>query len=391
MKQTTRSLVTVLVALAVAGAIGGAALWVGKDTKKQAEQKEKSAKLFDGLDKAKVRSVKLMRDGKVVALAARESATSPWKIQEPVQADADAAQIDAMVNGLADLKQKSELGEVDTAQYGLDKPKAAVTVKTEDGKELSAEFGESNPFDASVYMRKGGEKTVRIADGYAKAPFEKQLLDLRDKRVLRIAEGAQVQRIEVTGTTPSYVLEKDGQSWKLEAPQAEAADTGTADRIVNALRALRGTAIAAESADAALLKQDGLAPPKIGVQVSLTAPGGNVVKQTLLLGQPGPQKGSVAVKTYAKRDDASAVYEVDQQILKDLQKDIFDLQDKMLVHAAHDDVHKSSSSRRGSRRSSSSGGRTSPGTADSPTRPTRCSSPGRGRPRSGRLRDPSSP
>ena len=67
MKQTTRSLVTTLVVLAVAGAIGGAALWVTRDTEKKAEQKEKSAKLFDGFDKAKVRKIKLMRDRKLVA------------------------------------------------------------------------------------------------------------------------------------------------------------------------------------------------------------------------------------------------------------------------------------------------------------------------------------
>ena len=55
MKQTTKSLLTALVVLGVAAAIGGAALWVTKDTEKQAAQKERSAKLFDGLDKSKVR------------------------------------------------------------------------------------------------------------------------------------------------------------------------------------------------------------------------------------------------------------------------------------------------------------------------------------------------
>jgi hypothetical protein len=46
------------------------------------------------------------------------------------------------------------------------------------------------------------------------------------------------------------------------------------------------------------------------------------------------------VKTYARRDDTPTVFEVDQQILKDLQKDLFDLQDKALAHANREDVRK---------------------------------------------------
>src|SRR3954469_14171287 len=104
MKQTTRSLVTTLVVLAAAAAIGGAALWVTRDTEKKAEQKEKSAKLFDGLDKAKARRGKLVRDGKLVAVVTRADASAPWKIAEPVAADGDGSTVDALVGGVADFK-----------------------------------------------------------------------------------------------------------------------------------------------------------------------------------------------------------------------------------------------------------------------------------------------
>jgi len=341
MKQTTKSLVTTLGVLALAAAIGGAALWVTRDTEKKAEQKEKSAKLFDGLDKAKVRQVKLVSAGKLVALVTRADASAPWKIVEPVAADADASSVDAVVNGVADFKQKSDLGEADPKQYGLDRPNLVVSVKTEDGKERSVEFGESNPFDSSIYVRRDGEKTVRIADGFTKSPFEKQLLDLRDQRVLHLDDTAEVRRVEVAGTAPGYTLEKDGASWKMLAPQKDAADTATADRVVTALKSLRATAIAAESATGAALKQYGLSPAKITVQLAVAAAGGkDNYRRTLLVGQPAPEKGSVAVKTYAKRDDAPTVFEVDQQIVKDLKKDLFDLQDKALAHANREDIRK---------------------------------------------------
>jgi hypothetical protein len=341
MKQTTRSLLTTLVVLVVAGAIGGAALWVTRDTEKKAQQKEKSAKLFDGFDKSKARKIKLLREGKLVATVGRADAGAPWKLAEPIAAEADTTAIDAMLNAFADFKQKSDLGEADPAQYGLDHPNTVVTVTMDDGKEQSLEIGETNPFDSSVYARKGGEKTVRIADGWEKAAFEKQLLDLRDKRVLHLDDSAEVRRIEVAGTQPSYKLEKDGASWKLVAPQQGAADATTADRVASVLKSLRATGIAAESAQGAALKQYGLSPAKVSVQLTVAAPGGkDTFRRTLLLGQPPPQKGSVAVKTYAKRDDSSIVFEIDQQILKDLQKNVFDLQDKSLVHVNREDVKK---------------------------------------------------
>jgi hypothetical protein len=340
MKQTTRSLLTTLVVLVAAGAIGGAALWVTRDTEKKAQQKEKSAKLFDGFDKSKARKIKLLREGKLVATVARADAGAPWKLAEPIAAEADTTAIEAMLNAFADFKQKSDLGEADPAQYGLDHPNTVVTVTMDDGTEPSLEIGETNPFDSSVYARKDGEKTVRIADGWEKAAFEKQLLDLRDKRVLHLDDSAEVRRIEVAGTSPAYKLEKDGTSWKLVAPQQGAADASTADRVASVLKSLRATGIAAESAQGAALKRYGLSPAKVSVQLTVAAPGGkDTFRRTLLLGQP-PPKGSVAVKTYAKRDDSSIVFEIDQQILKDLQKNVFDLQDKSLVHVNREDVKK---------------------------------------------------
>jgi len=145
--------------------------------------------------------------------------------------------------------------------------------------------------------------------------------------------------VQVAGTAPAYTLEKDGTAWKMAAPQKDTADTATADRVATALKSLRATGIAAERAEGAALKQYGLSPAKINVQIAV-AGGKDTYRRTLLLGQPAPQKGSVAVKTYAKRDDAPTVFEVDPQILKDLQKDVFDLQDKALVHLNREDVRK---------------------------------------------------
>src|SRR4051812_7313139 len=135
MKQTHKSLVTTVGFLVVAGAIAFAALWVQKDVSKEETKKEKAAKVFDGLDKSKVREIRVTKEGKLFAAASRPDDKTGWKLTQPIQADADGTQIDAMVSAIADLKQKSEIGEGDAKQYGFDPPRIVAAVKLDDGKE----------------------------------------------------------------------------------------------------------------------------------------------------------------------------------------------------------------------------------------------------------------
>src|SRR5689334_21034986 len=108
MKQTTKTLSGLALLLVVAAAIGGAALWTGKEEQKKADAKEKSEKLFD-FDKAKAKELRLSKDGRVVARLTR--ADKGWKMTEPVQTDGDDGAVDAVVNMLAGLKQRKDLAD----------------------------------------------------------------------------------------------------------------------------------------------------------------------------------------------------------------------------------------------------------------------------------------
>jgi hypothetical protein len=333
MRQTTKSLVTMLALIGAAGAIGVAAVWVGRDEEQKAEQKEKTEKLFD-FDKARVRSLRVEKAGKLVAALSRPDGSAGWDISEPIKAEGDDTAANALVDALLSLKQKKDLGdEKDGKPYGLDSPVAAVSVKTEDGKEARLEIGADNPFDSTVYVRKGGETKIRMIDAAAKAPFLKELFDLRDKSVARLEPSAELKRIEVSGTKVPYTLEKEAGAWKLAAP-AGPADAAVADRLASTLKGLKATAIAAESAP--VLAAFGLAPAKVTVKL-VVSQGGKELSRTLLIGEV---RAAVTAKTYAKRGDSPVVFEVDGQVLKDLDKDLFDLQDKQLVHVAREDVRK---------------------------------------------------
>ena len=330
MKQTTKTLVGLLVLLLVAGAVGGVALWTGKEEQKKAEAKEKSEKLFD-FDKAHAKELRLSKEGQLVARLAKGE--KGWKLLHPVEAEGDDAAIDSLLGALSSLKQKKELeGEKDLKTYGLDRPKLEAVVKLDDGKEQGLQIGVENSFDNTLYARRVGDDTVRVIDSFQKSNFEKSPFDLRDKRVAHLDDAAEVSRVEVAGVKAPYALVKDGAAWKVNGGLA---DGPAADGVVNAAKRLRATAVAAEKP--ASLKEYGLDKPKASVKLSVGA-GKDTYTRSLLVGQA--KSGAVTLKTFAKRDDSPVVYEVDKQILADLEKTPFDLQNKELVHLDREAVRK---------------------------------------------------
>jgi hypothetical protein len=333
MKQTTRTLVTALAFLCAAGAVGLGALWVNKDEAKKVELNEKSSKLFE-IDRAKVRGLRLLKAGELVAEVKRADANAPWTIAQPSQlasAEADEATVSGMIDKLDSIRQKGEVSGMDAKAAGLDgdKPRWTVTLTEEGGRQSTLLIGEDNGFDATTYVKKGGEAAIRAVASSEKAPFEKSLFDLRDKLVARIDGTADVRRVEVTGIKAPYTLVKDGAGWTLAG--GGKADAAAAEGVVRALRNLRATGIAAESAEGAKLRELGLSPPKVAAKLTVAAPGGkDTSTRTVLLGQPAKAKGSVAVKTTARRDGSPAVFD----------KTAFELQDKTVLSIDREQVRR---------------------------------------------------
>jgi len=329
MKQTTKTLLGLGILLAVAGGIAGAALWAGKDEQKKTEAKEKSEKLFD-FDKAHAKELRLSKDGQLVVRVERSE--KGWRLVEPVQADGDDAAIDSLLGVLTALKQKKDLaGEKDLKAYGLDKPRLEVAVKFDSGNEQGLQVGIDNSFDNTMYVKKLGDDTVRVVDGYQKTNFEKSAFDLRDKKVAHLDDKAEIKRIDVTGAR-TYTLTKDGSAWKVNG---QPADGPSADRIVNSMKGLRATAVAAEKAGS--LKELALDKPKFTVKMSVAA-GNDTYTRTVFVGQG--KSGAVTQKTYARREDSPAVYEVDKTIVTDLDKDLFEFQNKELVKVDREAIRK---------------------------------------------------
>jgi len=324
MTQLQKNLAT----LGVVAAVGtGAGLYayfgVLKKQVTEAEAKEAAAKAFD-FDKTQVKKVTLSAKGDTVVA---EKDGDNWKIVSPVQARGDKSAFDAIVDKLKDLKSKETLADdhAKLAEWGLDKPKFQVKASLGDGKELSLDVGEENPFDLSLPYVKGGDSHVYLSDSGLKWPLDKGLFDLRDKAIVT-HEDKDVQSIAVSGEQ-TWGLERDGDNWKLTAPVQDRADKSVVDGILSRLRYARAKSFASEQppADAAGLKKWGLDKPTTTVVFAL---GADKARKTL---QFGKADDGGTKKTWARLVEGGPVMEVEDSLPSDVAKPLADLRDKTVA------------------------------------------------------------
>ncbi|HEX4386799.1 MAG TPA: DUF4340 domain-containing protein [Myxococcales bacterium] len=334
MRQTTRSILMVLGLVVVAVGIAFAAAWAGRDEERKNEAKDKHDKFFE-FDKNRVVAISIAKPGFIVE-AERKDGKSPWHLSLPQTAPADQAAVNRVLDSFTILKEKKDLGdETDGKPYGLSPSGFITKVIFDDGKEEGLEWGVENAFDRDIYLRKIGEKLIRVVDTGQKFSFDKSPYDLRNKLIAELSPEAEITRIDVTGNKTPYVLEKDAEGWKVSGKPA---DAQTMNTLLNDLRNLRAKAVAADDYKLALPGEFGMHPPR--VIVKLTAKEGQeTVTRTILFSIKRPGAVEKQMLSYAKREDEAAVLQIDEQA-DELDKNPADLEDRQLVHADGESVRK---------------------------------------------------
>jgi hypothetical protein len=261
-KQTEKTLVTLLAVTAAAASLGLYA-WFGVKQPEEAEvqRKEQSEKLFatsapseqskDGGAAAPVFTQLTVQAKGVTVTLERQGDT--WSITSPVSAKAETWAVESILAQLQSGKFKATIEEAptdaDLEKYGLKTPVFSVAAKayvpdaSGSGKDDPARQrtvtlygGTENTFDGSVYVRRDTDPRVYSADGSVRYALEKDLYALREKEFLGLDE-ASLKSLTVTAKANSYTLERDAdQSWRLTKPLAVRAD---GDRVNKALKALR--------------------------------------------------------------------------------------------------------------------------------------------------------
>ena len=330
MTQKQRTLSTLLVTASVAAALGSYA-WFGVYQKGVADQKQKDSRntLF-GFKKDEVKKVVVSAKGEATTI---ERDGTEWKITAPILTKADKLSVDALIDKVAGLKRKRGIeGVTDLKPYGLDKPTITVDLTLDSGTTEKLSLGADNSYDGTLFASTSGSGDVDVCEAALKYPLDKSLFDLRDKRVFDFDDG-DLTELDVVAPKVSFSLSRQSSTdWKILSPIQDKADAAKAQQLASALKNLRATRYAAETATAEDLKRFGLDHPGYTVNVTL---GKESAQKTLTIADV---KEAGAEHVYAKRAADPWIAEVPTSILKDLDVTTMDLRDKTILSFKQEDA-----------------------------------------------------
>ena len=275
--RARNALVTLALLAAAAAALAIAFYAVERPMEREKAAQEAEEKVLV-LGRDEVRGLRLAGKGPEVRL---ERAGDGWRVTAPLEAPADRAAAEALLDAALELRRRQRVAEPDAglASFGLSPPRMRLTLELAGGGTRELEVGDENPFDGSLFVRAGGGPVVAVAPG-ARYSLEKGLFDLREKQVFPVEEKDLV-RLELKGPRIDAVLVRQGGEWRLSSPIAERADRAAVGRLASALRGLRATRFDDAPGPAAGY---GLDQPRF--EVTARGPGDAV--RTMVLGEAPP-------------------------------------------------------------------------------------------------------
>jgi Domain of unknown function (DUF4340) len=325
-----------LVTTSMALVLGGLAAYLyfvelpAERSKQQTETEEKQLLPFDEHDVSglTIRSL----SGEVMIV---QGDKGNWKIVSPVATEADRREVDTVIRALT-LGKVSRLMEEQPGTlepFGLQNPSVVLIVNAGSRQETIS-LGDSGPISSTLYAMRGSDSKVLLTDLAAKDFVNKTVFTFRKKNVLRF-EFPQVERVRLTYPTSEIVLYriddqagKNTKKWQIRFPVEAPADQPEVRSLLFKLEDLKALGFVDPGPERERLAKS-LAKPQ--VKITIHAEGAD---QSVKLYQPDATSG----EAYAVTTAEAPIYRIAPALIKELQKDLFMLQDKRLLGMEQEDL-----------------------------------------------------
>ncbi|MBW2235987.1 MAG: DUF4340 domain-containing protein [Deltaproteobacteria bacterium] len=224
--------------LALVAVLLGAFVWFyqvqGADRRTEAEASAK--RLFPQVEPDDVTAIEFTtQDGQEARL---ERGEAGWALARPLAFPGDETTVSGLASGLAQLSSEGALEEAQALDvYGLGEGAAEVRFEA-GGQAHSVRFGRKTPVGYNTYVTVDDAGTVYTVPSHRASAFERPLLDLRERRVLRFDRNS-VEAIDLRWPGGSVVLEKRDDAWILTAPLETPADRETVEDLLADVSFLR--------------------------------------------------------------------------------------------------------------------------------------------------------
>ena len=269
-----------------------------------------------------------------------------WRLTAPLADRADKAKVEAVLSACEFMQFKGTVktgeGGINLADYGLDKPQAEVTAAGRKGKPQTLLIGKAvkgidssgtSTSDNDLYVKFRDDATVYRVGADILDDIDQKVADFRYRHPFELLTH-RVEKIALTNESGTVVLNRSGDTWRLEQP-ADNADSAKLADIISAVRDAEKQDFTAD--DVTDFAQYGLDEPAISVEFTCKKQEGT---SKLLIGDPAREtdEDDDAGKVYARVDGESSVFTLKAEIVEKLSASAADLRDRTLLAVKADDV-----------------------------------------------------
>ena len=326
--------VPLLIAVGILAILGGL-VWYTEENPPETGEEKPEIVSFEEDD---IVEVTISRPDKE-PITLRRGEDDEWRFGGVYTFPADESTVKTMVSNLASMNADRVVEEQvrNWGRYGLDgagtlevsaEVKQEQAGEDEEGEKEAEEgevepktyrvvFGDDTPTGAGVYARLAGDPRLFTVFSYVKNGFDKEVFDLRDKKLLQVDED-KISRVTVNVGRRSIEFGKTGDdSWQILKPKPVRADNFTAGDLVRSVRTAAMVSVLEEGAK----------------------PSGNYsFRRPFAIAEVVDEAGAHTLTIakskddsyYAKSSDLGGVYEVSSTMAEGLDKPLEDFRNKKL-------------------------------------------------------------
>jgi hypothetical protein len=314
-----------LFAVAVLAALGGVLYWSNHHKPAETVQAavDTPPKILS-LNDSDVNRVELKKkDGADLVLQKQDG---KWQITSPQQLRADDSAVSGMISSLSSLSSDRLVEDKanDVGQFGLQSPALEVDVRAKNDTHKLL-IGDDTPTGSGSYAKLENDPRVFTIASYTKSNIDKNVNDLRDKRLLT-AEPDKVSRVDLNANGQQLEFGRNKDQWQILKPKPLRADSFAVDELVRKLSDAKMDLTSDDQKKAA----SAFASGKPVATVTLTTDSGN---QQL---QVRKNKDNY----FAKSSLVAGVYKVSTDVGEGVNKKLEDFRNKKLFEFGYTDPDK---------------------------------------------------
>ena len=215
-------------------------------------QSMRNKQVFLGLDRAKLASIEVDKDGEKLFLLKKEG--DAWRLAEPIQAAADPDAVEQLANALLTLNVTVFYQEdaQALAPFGLDAPAYTVVLGEKEKAWPRLLIGGETAGRDGLYAKRDDKSVVWVLSKDGPGKIAPTVFSLRDRALVH-ANRDEVNGVALKGPSGSVILDRSGGKWVCPQSAGKEADAFKVDDLLRGVLALKAERYAEAGEDAARL------------------------------------------------------------------------------------------------------------------------------------------